>query len=156
MAKLKAQGTNLFFIDPANGAVLEVECITTLDGLTAARDQIETTCLSDNARTYEAGLATPGTATFTIQYDPESPSHLRLHELYVEGVKLDWAVGMSDGTAVPTADTTGDFILPATRSWLVFNGYISDFPWSFALNTVVSNNLSVQVSDFPTLVQKVA
>jgi hypothetical protein len=155
MAKLKSQGTNLFYKHPVTGEIREVECITTLDGITASRDQIETTCLSDNARTYEAGLATPGAASFGIQFDPTSPSHLELHEFYVEGVKLDWAVGLSDGTAVPTGDSGGDFIFPASRSWIAFNGYISDFPWSVALNTVVTNTIAVQISDFPTFVPKV-
>lgn len=153
--KIKAQGTSLYFIDPADDSIVEVACVTSLSGITATRDEIETTCLADNARTYEAGLATPGSATFGIQYDPTDASHLRLHQLYVAGTKVDWAVGMSDGVAPPTVDTLGEFVLPSSRSWVVFNGYISDFPWDFTLNTVVSNQISVKVSDFPTVANKI-
>lgn len=156
MAKVKAQGTNLYFIDPADGSVNVVDCVTSLSGVTAARDQIETTCLEDNARTYEAGLATPGTASVGIQIDPTAPSHLRLHQLYADGTKVNWAVGLGDGTVSPTADSSGDFVLPASRSWVVFNGYVSDFPWEIALNTVVTNTLSIQVSDFPEFLPKTA
>lgn len=144
---MKAQGSQLYFIDPDTQAVVEVACITELTGLSQARDQIETTCLSDNERTYEAGLATPGQANFGIYPDPREASHIRMHELAVAGTKLDWAVGWSDGTDIaPTGvDTTG-FILPTTRTWLTFNGYISDFPFDFAQNAVVTSNLGIQTS----------
>lgn len=158
---VKTQGTELWLLDPADESVLKVGCVTTITGLTAARDQIETTCLDSSARTYEAGMATPGTASFTVNFDPADASHVRLHELYVSGTKVDWALGWSDFTPgppaagpVPVADSAGNFNLPATRSWITFNGYISDLPFDFALNTVVTSNISVQVSDFPLLVPK--
>lgn len=150
---VKTQGTELYFLDPDTGTVVEVGCVTTITGLTAARDQIETTCLGSTARTYEAGMATPGAASFTINADPNDPSHVRLHELYVAGTKVDWALGWSDGTAVPTVDSNG-LVLPPTRSWIGFNGYVSDFPFDFALNAVVASNISVQVSDFPVWTPK--
>lgn len=151
---VKTQGSELFFIDPATDLVTEVGCVTTISGLTAARDQIETTCLSDDARTYESGLATPGAATFGINFDPSDASHVRLHELYVAGTKFEWALGWSDGTSPPTVDTNATFNTPATRSFIVFNGYISDLPFDFALNTVVSSTVSIQLSGFPVLVPK--
>ena len=152
---VKTQGTELYFLDPDTGTATEVGCVTTITGLTAARDQIETTCLNSAARTYEAGMAAPGAASFTINADPRIASHVRLHELYATGTKVDWALGWSDGTDAPTVDTNGTFNLPTTRSWISFNGYVSDFPFDFALNTVVTSNLSVQVSDFPAWVAKV-
>lgn len=151
---VKTQGTELYFIDPADGSVTEVGCVTTITGLTAARDQIETTCLDSTARTYEAGMATPGTASFGINFDPSDASHTRLHELYVAGTKVDWALGWSDGTATPTVDSNDDFVLPSSRTYITFNGYVSDLPFDFALNAVVQSNVSVQVSDFPILVAK--
>jgi hypothetical protein len=151
---LKTQGTQLYFIDPEDFSVVTVGCVTALTGLTAARDQIETTCLDSTARTYVAGMATPGAAQFTINFDPTDDSHVRLHELYVEGTDLDFALGWSDGTAAPTSDSTA-FTTPTTRTWILFSGFISDLPFDFALNTVVTSNVSVQVSGFPTLVAKV-
>lgn len=158
---IKTQGTQLYFIDPADGSLVTVGCVTTINGLTAARDQIETTCLEDSARTYEAGMATPGAATFGINFDTSDASHVRMHELYRLGDKLNWAIGWGDFTPgppaagpAPTVDTNADFNLPATRSWITFNGYISDLPFDFALNTVVTSTVSIQVSDFPVLVPK--
>lgn len=152
MAK-KTQGTELYFIDPDGFVVTKVGCITAMSGLSAGRDQIETTCLDDTARTYESGMATPAAAQFTIQFDPSDSSHVRLHELYVSGTTLDWALGWSDGTAAPTSDSTA-FDAPATRSWLLFEGYVSDLPFDFGLNAVVQSQVSIQVSGFPTLVAK--
>ena len=154
MAK-KTQGTELYFIDPDTFTVSKVGCVTQLSGLTAGRDQIETTCLDSDAREYMAGMATPGAAQFTINFDPADASHVRLHELYVAGTTLDWALGWSDGTGItPTSDSTA-FDLPTTRTWITFEGYVSDLPFDFALNAVVSSQVSIQVSGFPTLVPKV-
>lgn len=150
---VKTQGSELYFIDPDDNSVVEVGCVTTLTGLTAARDQIETTCLDSTARTYVAGMATPGQAQFTVNFDPSDPSHVRLHQLYVLGTSIDWALGWSDGTAIPTGDSSG-FTTSTSRSWILFNGFLTDVPFDFALNTVVQSNIAVQVSDFPTLVPK--
>lgn len=152
---VKAQGTQLYFIDPDDNSVVEVACITELTGLSQSRDQIETTCLSDNERSYEAGLATPGQANFGIYPDPAEASHIRLHELAVLGTKLDWAAGWSDGKGIdPTGVDSNGFDLPTTRTWLTFNGYISDFPFDFAQNAVVTSNLGIQTSGPTTWVPK--
>lgn len=152
MAK-KTQGTMLYFNDPVAG-VVKVGCPTNITGITAARDQIETTCLDSEARTYEAGMPTPGQATFTINFDTDDSSHLLIYDLWRAGEKVDWALGWSDGDAPPTLDSAGDFDLPGSRSWIVFNGYVADVPVDFALNDVVTANVSVQVSDFPEVFGK--
>lgn len=155
---INVQGSNLYFIDPeSGGGITEVGCVTTLDGLTASRDQLDVTCISDEARNFEAGLLTPGAATFTILFDTSDDSHRRLHELYRSGAKLKWALGLSDGTTDPSSvDSDGEFVLPSDRSFITFDGYVSDFPWSFAVGQKVTNNLSLQVSDFPVLTVKSA
>jgi hypothetical protein len=153
MAK-KTQGTQLYVIDPDDLSLITVGCVTTISGITATRDQIETTCLDSAARTYEAGMAAPGAATFGINFDPDDDSHVRLHELYVAGTKLDWAIGWSDGTAAPSSQSTDGFALPTTRTWIQFEGFISDLPFDFSLNAVVTSSVSVQVSGFPTLTKK--
>jgi hypothetical protein len=150
-----AQGTELFFIDPDNAAVLEVGCVTSLTGITSPRDQIEVTCLDSTGREFVPGLPSPGTATFTINFDPSDPSHVRLHELFedVAITTMNWAVGLSDGVSPPTGDSSG-FTTPTDRTWLLFDGYLADFPFDFALNTVVTNNIGIQVSGRPVLVVK--
>lgn len=148
---IKTQGTELFVVDPDDYSVIKVGCVTTINGVSAGRDQIETTCLDSAARTYVAGMATPGAATFGINFDPGDESHVRLHELYVEGVTLEWAIGLSDGTADMATASTDGFTVPTTRSFILFDGFISDLPFDFSLNSVVSSSVSVQISGFPTL-----
>lgn len=151
---IKTQGTQLYAIDPYDDSLITVGCVTTITGITAARDQIETTCLDSTARTYVSGMATPGTAQFTVNFDPDDATHVRIHELYVSGDTLDWAIGWSDGTAAPTINSSGAFVLPTSRTWIAFDGFITDLPFDFALNTVVTSNVSVQVSGFPTVTPK--
>lgn len=155
---IRSQGTDLFAIDPADGTLLDVGCITSLDGIDTAIDQIETTCLNNLTRTYEAGLATPGAATFGLQFDPAETNHVRLHQLKTAGTTLKWVIGFSDGTIQPTVgvDSSGDdeFVLPPTRSWLAFEGYMNSFPFAFALNTMVTSTVGIQVSGEPVLIPK--
>ena len=155
------QGTQIFFIDPefdSNGAgVREVECATTFTPGGNPADQIEDTCLSATTRSYKPGLRTPGQATMGLNADPENVSHVRLHELSETdpAPTLKWAVGWSDGTAEPTLDSNGDFDLPTDRTWFVFEGYVSDFPFDFAANTVVTTQAAIQRSGGSAWIRKV-
>ncbi len=162
---IKTQGTDLYAIDPANNTILFVDCFTSLDGIDTTIAQIETTCLNSSAREYEAGLAEPGSASFGINIDPKNAAHVRLHQLKTAGTKLLWAVGWSDGRVngegiPPTVEAEADddgvrgFVLPETRTWLTFEGYMSSFPFTFALNDVVKSTIGIQVSGEPVLVPK--
>lgn len=152
---VRTQGTDLFAIDPDSGEIIDVGCITSISGVDTSIEQVETTCLNDSARSYIAGLATPGTATFGIQTDPQNANHVRLLELKNAGTTLSWAIGWSDGTDAPTVDAlTDDFDLPTTRSWLTFEGFMNSYPFEFALNSVVTSNIGIQVSGEPVLVPK--
>lgn len=149
---LNVQGSNLYFADPDSDAIIEVGCVTTLSGLTASRDQLDVTCISSAARVFEAGLLTPGAATFSINFDPTDASHVRLHELYRLGTTIKWALGLSDGTAAPTVvDSNGDINVPTSRTYITFDGYVSEYPFDLAIGAKVASNLSIQVSDFPEL-----
>jgi|SRR5690606_10319874 len=163
---VKTQGTGFWALVPETGELIDVGCVTAIDGIDTTIEQVETTCLGALARSYEAGLATPGTANFTIYTDPQNPNHVRLHQLKVGGATLVWAVGFAqkiNGLAVPnedaaapttTTDSNGDYIfdLPPERAWIVFEGFMNAFPFSFAANSVVQSNIGVQVSGEPQLI----
>lgn len=153
---VKTQGTDLYFIEPDTGTVKSVGCVTSIDGIDTSIEQIETTCLNAMARSYEAGLASPGTATFGINTDPKDPVHVLLHQLKTGGVTLRWAVGWSESPGLPPTTTgTGpdaDFDLPPARSWIVFEGYMASFPFSFNQNAVVQSSIGIQVSGEPVLI----
>lgn len=159
---MKTQGTDLYAIDPRDDSLIDVGCVTSLDGIDSSIDQIETTCLNSAERTYVAGLGTPGTATYGINIDTADPNHIKLYEIKQLGLTLKWAVGMSDGArdaagnslVPPTVDSGGDFNLPNTRSWITFEGFMNSFPFSFALNGVVSSSVGIQVSGAQALIPK--
>lgn len=155
----KTQGTNLYAIDPDDGSVIVVGCPTSIDGIDTSVEQIETTCLSDMARHYEAGLATPGTASFGINTDPDDESHFRLHQLKTAGTTLQWAVGWSESPdTAPTTEQDSDgewvFVTNPARSWILFEGFMNSFPFGFAQNDVVKSTVGIQVSGEPLLVKR--
>jgi hypothetical protein len=138
-----------------NGVVSEVECITSFSPGSSPADQIEDTCLSEtNTRSYKKGLRTPGQATVALNADPANASHVMLSNLAESSdqTNLTFAIGWADGTADPTAATVGDpdavdgLYLPDTRTWYVFQGYVSDFPFDFQANTVVQTSATIQRS----------
>lgn len=151
---VKTQGTQLFIKDDEGSAgaeILTVQCAISIDGIGGAREQIEVTCLEDIARAYEAGLITPGTMTVTIQADSRNESHVRLHELYVAGVKFDAAIGWGNGTSIPTIGSDGEMDFPDTRDFIaMYQTYVSDFPFNFELNAVVTSAVTFQLSGLPT------
>lgn len=149
----KTQGMRLYTIDPDNDQLLTI-CVTSIDGIDTTNEQIETTTLCDEARTYISGLATPGQASFGILTDPADATHVRLHQLKVRGDVLPWALGWSDGTAPPTVDSGGTFDLATSRSWIRFQGFMTNYPFTAELNAVVQSNISVQVSGEPEFAPK--
>jgi hypothetical protein len=151
---IRTVGTHLYVIDPYDDSLITVGCVTSIDGIDTTVEQVETTCLADSARSYTSGLATPGAASFTINFDPSDTTHVRLHALKVQGTTLSWAVGFGDGTAAPTVDSLGEMVLPTTRSWIAFDGFMSSFPFGFPLNGVVTSNVGIQISGEPTVTKK--
>ena len=152
------QGTNIYFVHPTTYAVTTVDCATSFSPGGSPSDQIEDTCLEDSTRSYKGGLRTPGTASLGVNADPANASHILMHTLSETDPQpvLQWVVGWSDGTAAPTADTNGNWDgFPTTRTWFSFEGYISDFPFDFTQNTVVTSTVSIQRSGTSTWTAKV-
>lgn len=147
------QGTQLFVL--ANNVVSEIECITAFSPGGSPADQIDDTCLSErNTRKYKKGLRTPGQATATLNADPQNASHLMLSNMAESNDQSDvtFAIGWSDGESAPTVaqesdpDAVDGLSLPSDRTWYVFKGYVSDFPFDFQGNTVVQTSATIQRS----------
>lgn len=144
-----AQGTQVYFIDPDTCEVVVVECATAFNPGGNPADQLEDTCLEAFERSYKPGLRTPGTASLTINADPANESHIRLYQLAAQNPppNIQWAIGWSDGFDIPpVADSNCTFNLPNTRTWFTFDGYVSDFPFDFQLNSIVSSDVTIQRS----------
>lgn len=159
------QGTEIYVLaptkaDPAVYEVLYVDCPTAFNPGADSLDNIEASCLNETARRYYPGMKNPAQASMPINFDPQSPSHIRLYELQRE--TLRWAVGWSDGTGIapgvkiPVADEPWDFDLPETRTWYVFDGFIENFPFNFETNSVVQSDVTIQRSGEALLYPKVA
>lgn len=162
---IKTQGTKLFMLDPDDcNTIIAVDCVVSMSGLNAPRDQIESTCLEDAAKTFLPGNATPGQLSATIYFDPSSESHGRIVELWQAGTKMEMAIGESDGDKdsngdmeEPTADSNCLFDLPDTRSWLVLHdAYIADVSHDFPLNGIRSATVAIQQSGFYDFIPKSA
>ena len=156
---VKTQGTQLFIIDAqASGGpeVLTIFCATALSGLGAPREQIEVTCLESDAREYEGGLATPGQLTVTVNFDPDNESHYRLYEIWKSNTNFQAAIGFGPSTAVPTIGSDDYFDFPTDRTFVAFEGYVSDLPLEIALNAVVTAAIPIQLSGDYTIFRKAA
>jgi hypothetical protein len=156
---MRSAGTTLWFLDPGNGCeAVQVGCPTSITGLDSTIEQIETTCLESTARTYEAGLATPGTATFTLNLDPQDPTHTRLLALKAQGVTLQWAIGFPESQAEPTgavgsgSDDDCEWTLPTSRTWVEFEGFVNSFAFDWSLNATITASVGIQVSGDPVMI----
>ncbi len=157
------QGTQIFALVPSvTGSgpytVPEIEHVTSFEPGGAPAEQIEDTSLNAQERSYKKGLRTPGTASLGLNADPSNASHVRLHQLSEANgdTSIKWVVGWSDGKGVaPTVNAKGDnFELPTTRTWFAFDGYVSDFPFNFALNAVVTTTVTIQRTGGSTWIKK--
>ncbi|MNJ41267.1 hypothetical protein D3C77_361860 [compost metagenome] len=64
--------------------------------------------------------------------------------------------GGADASATAVLGDGDDFVLPPTRTWFVFDGYVSDFPFDFAANTVVTTAATIQRSGGSAWIRKTA
>lgn len=107
-----------------------------------------------------SGYSSP-TVTFS---DPEDPKgKAATGTATVEGDAITEIVITDPGSgyrAAPTVTISGsgtgatvtatldevDLVVPDTRTWFKFRGYVSDFPFDFSQNTVVTTEVSIQRS----------
>lgn len=147
---VKSQGTELFFVGYANSdpEVAKVACPTGISGLGGAADQLDATCLDSTDREFERGLGNPGPITVPINFIPSSPAHQELMRLQESGQVVDWLMGLSDGTTVPTLDSDLLLVPPGSplRTSLGWQGYVADFNIDASTNTLVTATLTIQRS----------
>lgn len=147
------KGTRLYVIDPRDNTMTTLECPKSITGLGLSTPQIDTTCLESDAQEFQPGMPTPGAVTVALDFDTAKESHLLLADLRQAQVVAKWALGWADGTTAPTV-TSGNFVLPTTRSFLTFDGYVADLPFDFAINSTVQSNVTIQMSGAYSLAPK--
>ncbi|MDR7119763.1 phage tail tube protein [Rheinheimera soli] len=145
------KGTQVYFIDPdatAGQEVVKINGLTQFNPGGAPAGQVDDTDLEDTAMRYKKGMPTPGQASGSVKADPEVAAHIRLAELADEETErnIQFVVGWADGKDIPPTVVAGALKLPNTRTWYIFEGYVADFPFDFAINAVVQTALSIQRS----------
>lgn len=53
-------------------------------------------------------------------------------------------------------DAVDGLVLPSDRTWFIFQGYVSDFPFDFQSNAVVTTSATIQRSGSSVWVPKAA
>lgn len=131
MAALKTQGTQLYYVS-APTVVTEVAQITGLPNFAGGTNtEIDTTHLMSGAFEFIPGLANNEPISFPIIFDPAI--HDVLFNLKLAGTTVPWLVGLSDGTAAPTA-VGGAFSALSTRSNFRVSGFLSNFTVGAEIN----------------------
>lgn len=153
------KGTQIYILDPRStpfgDVITKLECPKSISGLSLSTPQIDTTCLDSTAMEFVPGMPSPGAATIGLDFDTAKESHMLIEDLNKNQVVAQFAIGMSNGTAAPTGvDSQGDFVLPTTRTWIVFAGYVADLPLDFAINSTVQSNFTVQQSGRREIIPK--
>lgn len=150
---MKTQGTRLYAIDPVDDSVLSICVVSGIDIGSPSASEIPTTTLCDSVKRYLAGMRDAADVSFTIDFDPSDANHLRLAELQASGDTIKFALGCSDGVAPPTV-LTDEFVLPTTRTWVKFRGFLKDFPLSFSEDSVIKTQVGVRMDGGHTIVPK--
>lgn len=148
---VKTQGSQLYIVDTTGSdpcQLLAIDCVTSLTGLNAPREQMETTCMEDDVRAYEAGLSTPGQITVSVNFDPANESHMRLYELWAnDSGNFKAAIGLGGPRGSdPILGSGCELEFPENRSFVEFEGYVVDLPLEGALNSVWTAAIPIQVS----------
>jgi len=152
---MKTQGTNLYLVNPSGPAIVAVGCVTSINGVDITRDSIEKTCLETDAREYEPGIKTPAVMNFGLNYEMSTSSHTLMETIFNSGATVQWAIGLSDGTAAPTLDTNDDMDFPTSRSYITFDGFLTSLPFEFPQNEIVRTTINVQMTGDRVISRKV-
>lgn len=146
----KSEGTEVYFYDANNSTdgVVQLGCVTNIDGLGGARSQIDTSCFSDTDDTFVAGRGSPGQVTIDLNYseDDSDTYHEKLEALRDAGTTVSWGIGFSNGTSNPTSNSSDELEFASTRSGRVFSGYVADVTMTIADNDIVRTQLVIQRS----------
>ncbi|QKS24595.1 phage tail tube protein [Vreelandella titanicae] len=146
---LLTKGTHLYIVDSAN-AVHDISC-SAISGVGGSRNTNTIQTLQDEAATIISGSMQPSSMSFTIYLHGSAEQKL-IQDLYQTATVVDFAIGMSDGVDEPTYATALE--LPATRSWISFRGFVTDFPLEFAVDSAVECTITVQMEGAYTLAIK--
>ncbi len=141
----KTQGTQLYTVDPDSDELITVQCALSIDGLGGSAGEIDVTCLESEFIEVDQGLKDSGTLTFELNFDPQLASHRRLKELYGDGSRLPWTIGLQGSSDAPTV-ASGKFSFPTSRDFFEFEGHLQNFTIGFQQKATVKASFGIRVS----------
>ena len=146
---MKTQGTH-FFIKDISGSepvVLKFACPTGVTGLNSGgADEIDTTCLDAQTKSFELGLFDGGELSIPFIFDPDENSHRAAFALSALKETTEACIALSDGTNPPTLDTSMMFVAPVGRTSFIIPALIKNVPIDIAGNEVVRGTLTIRVN----------
>ena len=151
---LKTQGTEVFILDNTGTqeVVFKLSCPTGVTGLlSGSTDEIDTTCLDAQSRSFELGLSDQGELSVPFIFEPTDNGHRKLFDLVAAKKATEIMICCSEDDTVPTVNTSGSLVAPTGRTSFKFSGLIKNPPLDFAGNEVVRGTMAVRVSGAITI-----
>lgn len=150
---VKTQKTQLYVV--SGGAVLEVAQVSGMTGLGGGTaTDIDTTTLMSDGKESETGLPDNGSLSCDLIFNPADASHQALQDIQSSFAKVQWCIGLSDGTTEPTY-ATSTMTAPTGRTSVMFLGSIDQLSIDMPKDNVLAGKLSIKISGALTWTQKV-
>lgn len=144
--EMKTIGTRLYFLDTDDTTVITLTNVSNVQGLGGQKGEIDTTNLDSTSKEYLVGMEDPGTVTFDINFAPDSAVHQSLIDLKDDGSRVQWCMGLSNGTSAPTV-SSGDLVAPtSSRGNYMFLASVQQMTLSVQTDDIYRYNVSLRVS----------
>lgn len=150
MAGMHSKGTHIYFA--VDDTIYQLACPTGVNVPRATREPIQDTCIGDRNHTYQPGMGTPPTVSVNGNFQPGEATHVYLYNAQENDTNIRWFVGLGESEDAPDFDSAGDVVLPDSRSWLHFDGYISDTPIDIQLDSLITVEFIIQMSGNSSLI----
>lgn len=156
MNEMKSQGTQVYLldVDASPDEVVKVGNVVGVPEVGGEAGDIDIT--NFDALVYKeflSGLIDPGSGEIMVNYSAEDDSHETLRSKQA-GDPQWFAIGFRDGVNIPPTSSAGEFVLPTTRTWLVFQATVRSAKFQFPKDAVVGETFGLRLTGEPVLTRK--
>ena len=152
---MKSQGTELYYASAPTVATKIAQIDTAPDPLGGQHTEIDITTLDSTEMESVSGLANPTDKQFVMLWNSLDASHVALLGLKTTGALTPWALGLSDGTVLPTVLTSAFVQTAVARSFIYFSAFVKDVVIKADKNSVLKATVTLRVSGASTHVAHV-
>lgn len=141
----KTQGTEMW-VASGGSAIPKLGNVTSISGLGGSSNDIDITNFDSSQMEYLQSLGDGGTLTVNYNFSPTTASTQTIIDLKESRATVEWCIGLSNGTTLPTA-AAGVITAPAyPRSSIVFSGVVQGHTLDLQANDVVRATLTIRIS----------